>query len=138
VHSAEAKKLNAISLDYPPFKDDVVHKSAKHALEQRKHYAEWLDSGNAVVVANAMLLIIGRTLNMLKSQIAAQGKAFEETGGFSERLMNRRVEVRDQQKHEGAPECPKCGKTMRRRQSAKGDFWGCSGYPDCRGTKSIS
>ena len=33
-------------------------------------------------VANAMLLIIGRALNMLKSQIAAQGKAFEETGGF--------------------------------------------------------
>lgn len=137
VHSPEAKKLNAISLEYPPFKDDVVHESAKHALRQRKLYAEWLDSVDAAVVANAMHLIIGRTLNMLKSQIAAQGKAFEETGGFSERLMNRRVEVRDQQKNEGAPDCPQCGKTMRRRRSAKGDFWGCSAYPDCRGTKSI-
>ena len=28
-----------------------------------------------------MLIIISRALNMLKSQIAAQGKAFEETGG---------------------------------------------------------
>ena len=39
-----------------------------------------------MVVANAMLIMIGRALNMLKSQIAAQGEAFEQTGGFSERL----------------------------------------------------
>lgn len=42
-----------------------------------------------------MLIIIGRTLNMLKSQIEAQGAAFEETGGFSERLTTRRLEARE-------------------------------------------
>jgi four helix bundle suffix protein len=134
-HSPEAKAINAISLDDPPFKDDMVHESAKHALAQRRKYARWLDAEDAVVAANAMLIIIGRALNMLKSQIEAQGKAFEETGGFSERLTARRVEAREQRKTADAPECPQCGKPMRRRKSAKGDFWGCSAYPECRGTR---
>lgn len=138
VHSAEARAINAVSLDEPPFRDDMVHESAQHALQQRKKYAKWLDADDAVVVANAMLIIIGRTLNMLKSQIEAQGKAFEETGGFSERLMAKRIEARDQQRTTDAPECPQCGKPMRPRKSAKGDFWGCSTYPDCKGTRPAS
>jgi four helix bundle suffix protein len=135
VHSPEAKAINAISLDDAPFKDDMVHESAKHALEQRKKYARWLDADDPVVVANAMLIVIGRALNMLKSQIASQGKTFEETGGFSERLMTKRLEARGQQKDESAPDCPQCGKPMRRRKSAKGEFWGCAGFPDCKGTR---
>ena len=36
-----------------------------------------------------------------------------------------------------SPACPSCGKPMRRRTARKDpnagqDFWGCSGYPDCR------
>jgi len=134
-HSPDAKAINAISLDEAPFKDDMVHGSAKHALEQRKKYARWLDADDAVVVANAMLIIIGRTLSMLKSPIEPQGKPFEETGGFSERLMARRIEARGQQTDADAPECPHCSKPMRRRTSAKGDFWGCSAFPDCKGTR---
>lgn len=135
VHFTEAKAINTISLDDAPFKDDMVHESAKHALEQRKKYARWLDADDAVVVANAMLIIIGRALNMLKRQIEVQGKTFEEIGGFGERLMARRIETREQQKNVDAPECPQCGKPMRRRKSAKGDFWGCSAFPDCKGTR---
>ncbi|HNT35706.1 MAG TPA: topoisomerase DNA-binding C4 zinc finger domain-containing protein [bacterium] len=33
------------------------------------------------------------------------------------------------------PDCPQCGKSMRRRKSAKGDFWGCSALPECKGTR---
>lgn len=29
-------------------------------------------------------------------------------------------------------ECPNCGKNMLLRKGAKGQFWGCSGYPDCK------
>lgn len=61
---------------------------------------------------------IGRALNMLKSQIEAQGRAFEETGGFSERLTTKRLEARGQPR-EPAPHCPQCGRTMRRRTSKK-------------------
>lgn len=136
VHDEEAKILNAISLDPAPFTDDMVHESARHALTQRRKYARWLDSEDDLIVANAMLLIIGRALNMLKSQIEAQGAAFEQTGGFSERLTARRLAVREQQR-EPAPACPQCAQPMRRRKSAKGDFWGCSGYPECKGTRPI-
>lgn len=138
MHSPEAKEVNAISLDNAPFTNDMVHESAKHALEQRKKYARWLDAADAVVVANAMLIIIGRALNMLKSQIEAQGKAFQETGGFNERLMAKRLEARVGQKAtEPSPDCPQCNNPMRRRKSAKGDFWGCTTYPDCKGTRPI-
>ncbi len=136
VHSPDAKAVNAISLDPAPFTDDMVHESAKHALEQRKKYARWLDADDAVVVANAMLIIIGRALNMLKSQVKAQGKAFEETGGFSERLMAKRIEARAQNQPD-APECPLCSKPMRRRESSRGAFWGCSAFPDCKGTRPV-
>jgi len=134
VHSPEAKAVNAISLDPASFTDDMVHESAKHALEQRKKYAHWLDADDAVVVANAMLIIIGRALKMLKGQIEAQGKAFEETGGFNERLMAKRIEAREKERSP-TPDCPQCGKPMRRRKSAKGDFWGCSTFPECKGTR---
>jgi four helix bundle suffix protein len=87
--------VNAISLDAAAFSDDMVHESAKHALEQRRKYSLWLDAADPVVVANAMLIILGRALNMLKSQITAQGEAFEQSGGFSERLTTRRLEARE-------------------------------------------
>lgn len=37
--------------------------------------------------------------------------------------------------------CPRCGRAMIRRVAPKGSdagkpFWGCSGFPDCRGTRS--
>lgn len=40
------------------------------------------------------------------------------------------------------PACPKCGSSMVKRTARKGDktgeaFWGCSGYPGCRGTRAI-
>jgi len=136
VHSPEARAINAISLDDAPFQDDMVHESAKHALEQRKKYARWLDDADAVTVANAMLVIIGRALNMLKSQIAAQGEAFEKTGGFNERLMAKRIEARGMSDGP-APDCPQCGKPMRRRTSKRGDFWGCSAFPECKGTMPV-
>ena len=41
---------------------------------------------------------------------------------------------------EGTPMCPKCEKPMVRRTAKRGphageEFWGCSGFPECRGTR---
>ena len=33
--------------------------------------------------------------------------------------------------------CPDCGKPMVIRDSKRGKFLGCSGYPKCRGTRSV-
>jgi four helix bundle suffix protein len=136
VHSPEAKAVNAVSLDSAPFSDDMVHQSARHALEQRRKYARWLDADDPVVAAFAMLIFIGSALNLLKNQIKAQGKAFEETGGFAERLTAKRIETREKNRSP-SPECTLCGKPMRKRQSAKGEFWGCSAFPDCKGTRPV-
>ncbi len=73
VHSREARTINAISLDDPQFRDDTVHESAKHALEQRKKYARWLDADDPLLVANAMLIIIGRALNMRQKKRKMSG-----------------------------------------------------------------
>jgi 5-methylcytosine-specific restriction endonuclease McrA len=33
------------------------------------------------------------------------------------------------------PPCPACHTPMKLRSSARGAFWGCSRFPDCRGTR---
>jgi restriction system protein len=43
---------------------------------------------------------------------------------------------------QAAPPCPICAKTMVRRVAKRGsgagaEFWGCSAYPSCRGTRQI-
>lgn len=35
------------------------------------------------------------------------------------------------------PACPKCGAPMAKRKSARGDFLGCTRYPDCKHTQNI-
>lgn len=36
-----------------------------------------------------------------------------------------------------APDCPQCGGKMILRKSEKGEFYGCSGFPTCRGFVKI-
>ena len=33
--------------------------------------------------------------------------------------------------------CPKCGSPLMMRKGKYGDFWGCTGYPECRYTKNV-
>lgn len=34
--------------------------------------------------------------------------------------------------------CPQCGAAMRQRNGKFGAFWGCTRYPDCRGTRQVT
>lgn len=36
------------------------------------------------------------------------------------------------------PKCPRCGSPMTIRRGKYGQFYGCVGYPDCRGTRDIN
>jgi DNA topoisomerase-1 len=36
------------------------------------------------------------------------------------------------------PPCPTCGKPMVKRSGPRGGFWGCSGYPECRGLRPVA
>ena len=33
--------------------------------------------------------------------------------------------------------CPRCGCTLKKRNGRFGEFWGCTGFPDCRYTENI-
>jgi DNA-binding helix-hairpin-helix protein with protein kinase domain len=37
----------------------------------------------------------------------------------------------------GTPTCPRCSSQMRLRSGRYGQFWGCSRYPGCKGTRKI-
>lgn len=100
-----------------------------------------------------MLCAVNQAAYLLKRQLESQSREFLEKGGFTENLHAARVKARQSDKSDRAdlsdlsdvPACPACGKPkpMRRRTAGKGPyagqpFWGCSGYPDCRGTKAMS
>jgi len=87
-------------------------------------------------MANVLLILIARVINMLNHQLEAQRDKFEQGGGFREKLSDLRVQVREAGSR--APPCPECGNPMARRKAHSGksagrSFWGCTGYPECRG-----
>jgi len=76
---------------------------------------------------------------LLKRQLESQGQTFVESGGFTEKLYGARKRKSDRSDKSDKPLCPVCGRTMLMRTARKGPksgqrFWGCSGYPDCKGT----
>ena len=136
-----ARAVYAVRLDKPDYGQDVVHDACKHILRQQEKFAHWIESGDQETVANALLILIARVINMLNHQLDAQGDHFRKEGGFREQLTRTRIEARAEA--ENAPACPECGKPMRLRQARAGRyagkaFWGCSGYPDCKGAREIS
>jgi four helix bundle suffix protein len=133
--SPEAKAVFDIRLDPPDYKDDAIHYSCAHILVQKDKFDRWFQSGDSVVFANAMLILIRRVMRMLEKQSEWLLENFAHEGGFREQLTEIRTEARVRQ--EDAPACPECGKAMKRRKSAKGEFWGCTGFPECHGTRKI-
>ena len=94
------------------------------------------------LAANAMLCAVNQAAYLLKRQLERQGNTFVEQGGFSESLYAARMNMRVKDKAV-MPLCPLCGKPMRKRSARQGThagqaFWGCSGYPGCKGTLPFS
>jgi len=138
--TAEARALYAVRLDPPLYGEDVVHDACAHILAQKRKFAEWLDSDGDEILANALLILIARVINMLNRQMESQGEAFEREGGFREKLTGIRLEARAKQL--AVPVCPECGKPMTRRKAKNGknagqDSWGCTGYPECKGVREM-
>lgn len=101
--------------------------------------AQFTAKADPELAANAMLCAVNQAAYLLKRQVESQGRDFTKHGGFTEQLYARRVQAREP----NAPVCPLCGKPMRQRTAKQGaqagqPFWGCTGYPDCRGTRRLS
>lgn len=54
-------------------------------------------------------------------------------------MMNQQCFELMVQEEEVKPEktCPKCGEELKKRNGRFGEFWGCSGFPQCRHTENI-
>jgi restriction system protein len=91
--------------------------------------------------ANAMLCAVNQAAYLLRRQLESQGRAFLDNGGFTEKLHAARISARNPTP-EPFPTCPKCNQPMLRRTAKTGQlqgqaFWGCSDYPNCKGTRPI-
>ena len=103
---------------------------------------EFVQKAAPELAANAMFCAVNQAAYLLKRQLESQGETFLEKGGFTEKLYGaRKRERRSDGSHasDNSPTCPLCGQLMRLRTARKGPkagqpFWGCPGYPDCRGT----
>jgi restriction system protein len=108
-------------------------------------------TASAEVVANTLICLINQASRLLGKQIRQLEQDFLAHGGLRERMTRARLEVRGASSDGSdksdlsdnkAPDCPKCGKPMHRRTARTGphageSFWGCSGYPECNGIRSI-
>lgn len=125
----------------------------------KRDYSEWLDHRDPAVVANALICLIHQANYLLDRQIQGLERQFVEGGGYSERLAAARLEKRRKQetgsdrtdpsdqadrtdRSAKPPTCAICGKAMVLRTARKGpkvgsQFWGCSGYPECRATLPV-
>lgn len=114
-------------------------------------YARWLDHADPAVRANALICLINQANYLLDQQIASLEAQFIEEGGYSELLAAQRLAFRAKRKNDPTnpsdqpnqiPVCPQCGKptVLRTAKSGKNEgkqFWGCTGYPECKGTLPV-
>lgn len=130
-------------LDPPHYSNSYLHDAALHILHQKSKFEPWIAHEDANVAANSLLVLCLRENKMLHSQIQKLLESFRQKGGFSENMTIERMDARKQiASAEGAPACPVCGKPMLKRMQKRGqmqgrEFWGCSDYPHCQGTRNI-
>jgi len=143
VNTADYKDVYSIQFDLPEYTDDVLHESCEHILRQKRKFDKWLNTDDSIVVANCLLILCNRLILMLQKHIETLLGDFTVEGGFTEALTAERLQHRSQKStEENAPTCPVCGKPMIKRVAKKGinsgkEFWSCSGYPECNGTRKM-
>ena len=119
--------------ELPPAPDGAVRLTGLSGL------SDFIEKADPELAANAMLCAVNQAAYLLKRQLESQGKRFIEGGGFTEKLYGARKRNLDFTPAR-APDCPQCGKLMAKRTARTGrhvgqPFWGCTAYPDCKGTR---
>jgi len=143
VNSADYQAVSRISLDAAAYRDDVQHQSSIHILAQKHKFDAWLNTDDSLRAANCLLILCNRLILMIGRQIERQLDVFRAEGGFTEGLTAERLAYRTGQSvQNNAPTCPLCGKPMIKRVAKKGinsgrEFWSCSDYPACNGTRKV-
>ncbi|MDY0145168.1 MAG: four helix bundle suffix domain-containing protein [Kiritimatiellia bacterium] len=157
-NSPDAKAVRALGFPHPTDPPDLSDPSDVGDRARWALYAPWLEHADPAVIANAMICLIHQANYLLDQQIAALERGFIRDGGYSEKLAVARIAERQRShRHPSdptdrtdpsdlatahAPNCQRCGKPMALRTAHKGpnagaQFWGCSGYPDCKATQPL-
>lgn len=113
-------------------------------------YRALVEQQDPETAANTVICLIHQANYLLDRQIAALERQFIQEGGYTEQLAAARRKERshptdqsdpsNQSDQSVAPACPRCGKPMVLRTARTGpragsSFWGCSAYPECKGTR---
>lgn len=122
-----------VAPNLPPPRDGVVQLAGLDDLP------EFVGKTDAEPAANAMLCAVNQAAYLLRRLMERQSRDFVAEGGFSERLYAARTQARADGEPD-SPNCSLCGERMQKRMAGRGanagkPFWGCSGYPACRGTQ---
>ena len=148
--SAEASAVRQVAAAFRKDQSDRSNLTDLSDQQRWALYARWLDHADPAVRANSIICLIHQANYLLDRQIAALEGAFIEGGGYSEqlateRLKQRRAKDRSPQAEptDLPPKCPQCGALMALRTAKSGknadsQFWGCTKYPDCKGTAPLS
>lgn len=155
--SAEALAVRTVPQNFRKDQTDQANPSDLTDLSDQERYAlyaRWLDHADPAIRANALICLIHQANFLLDRQIAALEQAFVEEGGYSEQLATARMAHRRKQNQSDLsdqtnqtdpstiPKCPQCGALMALRTAKTGknagqSFWGCTQYPDCKGTQPL-
>jgi restriction system protein len=154
--SAEASAVRSVPRRFKQDRTDQSDQTNLTDLSDAQRwalYSRWLDHDEPSVRANAVICLIHQCNYLLDQQIVALEKQFVTEGGYSEQLaaacLAHRATKKDQTDRSDRtdptdliPNCPKCDKPMALRTAKQGNnagqqFWGCTGYPDCKSTIKI-
>jgi len=124
----------AVMLDEFNYSDDLLHDYWTYLLKQKRKFDPWLEDKDDITAANALIILIQRATGLLGRQLNKLESAFIEGGGIKEKMFTARLQARTEP---DAPTCPDCGAAMKKRSSARGLFWGCGNYPQCKGLRPI-
>jgi four helix bundle suffix protein len=152
--SPEASAVRAVPRAFKRDRSDQSDLTDLTDAERFALYARWLENDDPAIRANATICLIHQANFLLDRQIAALEAAFVEGGGYSEQLATERLRHRGRKAKDRTdrsdptdptdlekqpPKCPQCGALMALRTAKAGktpgsQFWGCTHYPDCKGT----
>ena len=119
------------------------------AVRQRRYEAAssyGVQEATSETAANTLICLVNQASYLLGRQLQTLEQQFLNEGGFTERLYTERSRSRGRTESDESdrsdpsdksPECPRCGSAMviRRARQTGQEFWGCSTYPKCAGTR---
>lgn len=129
--------------DAPALTSNYLAEISEYILAEYSMFATLLRTDDSIHSACVIMVLCERVKQLLTAQINKRLSEFKDEGGFTENLTQERLAAqKEKASSDGAPNCPKCGAPMILRVIKKGShqgeqFWGCTDYPKCDGTRRI-